>query len=513
MSFPWPATASGPTPEDGSPATQAELNLPAAAVVDGAGNMYIADSMHNRVRLVCSTNPPLYVHTCTGPGIITTIAGNGNPAYSGDGNLASKATLNGPNGVAVDGAGNVYIADTANNVIRMISAATGDISTVAGNNLGTICATGSTDAVGDGCPATQATLSAPWSVTVDTGGNLYIADTFNHRIREISVSTGTIATLAGTGYATPNGDGGYNGDGIQATAAKLNFPYAVAFDLQGNMYIADSANNRMRMVCASATSAPAYVTGCAAGAGTILTVAGTGAPGPINNSGSCPATSGAANATPLSSPSGVALDAAGNLYIADTQNNAVRKVNALTGEVTNLVENGCGFYQFGGNITRVKLYGPMGLTVDPNGDLYVADYYDMIVREIQSNLATLSYLNTPTRQGSQSAPINQTVENDGNDVLDLTAITADANSQTGAGTTCTTGTPFLAVDSDCTIAAVFSPTAAANPLDATIAITDEAEPSESGREFASEYRVGWKCGGGELDNDYGHVGARSLRLW
>ena len=465
-------------PGDGKPATQAELNLPAGVAVDGAGNLYIADSLHNRVRLVCSNNPPPYVSTCTGPGIITTIAGNGDPLYSGDGGLATAATLNTPNGVAVDGAGNVYIADSGNSVIRMISAATGDISTVAGNNQGTICAAGSTDAVGDGCPATQATLNAPWGVTVDGEGNFYIADTFDHRIREVSDSTGTIATIAGTGYTTSKGDGGYKGDGGQATAAELNFPYAVAFDLQGNMYIADSANNRIRMVCASATSAPAYVSGCAAGAGTILTVAGTGAAGGI---GGCLATSGLANAALLSSPSGVAVDAAGNLYIADTQNEAIRKVNASNGEMTNLVQSGCGVYQnSAGDMARISLYGPIGLAVDPNGDIYVADYYNMIVREIQSNFAALDYLSTPTRQSSQSSPINQTVENDGNDALDLTAINVDANSQLGTGTSCTTGTPFLGVDGDCTIAAVFAPTVAGNPLDATIAITDEAEPSETG---------------------------------
>ncbi len=464
-------------PEDGKPATEAELNLPGGVAVDGAGNLYIADSMHNRVRLVCSKNPPPYVSTCTGPGIITTIAGNGNPSYSGDGGLATAATLNNPNGVAVDGAGNVYIADSGNSVIRKISAASGDITTFAGG-ASAVCGA-SSDAVGDGCPATQATLDAPWAVTVDASGNLFIADTFNHRIREVSVSTGSIATVVGTGYTASNGDGGYNGDNIPATTAELNFPYAVAVDVPGNLYIADSANNRVRLVCASATSAPAYVTGCAAGAGTILTIAGTGFAGGISSS--CPTTPTAANATPLSSPSGVALDAAGNLYIADTQNNAIRKVNATNGELTNLVQSGCGLYlASAGNLGHIMLYGPMGLAVDPNGDIYVADYYNMVVREVESNFAVLDFLSNPTRQDTQSNPINQTVENDGNDVLNLTAINADANSQVGAGTSCTTGTPYLAVASDCTIAAVFAPTVAGNPLDANISITDDTEPSETG---------------------------------
>ena len=154
--------------DDGGPATQAELYLPSGIAVDGAGNLYIADSLHNRIRMVCAsaTSATIQGTTCTGTGIISTIAGNGNPSYTGDGGPAASATLSGPGDVALDGAGNLYIADSGNNVIRMISAATGVITTIAGSNPGAACGSKS-DPVGDGCPATQATLNQPQGVTLD----------------------------------------------------------------------------------------------------------------------------------------------------------------------------------------------------------------------------------------------------------------------------------------------------------------------------------------------------------
>ncbi len=236
---------------DNQPATQAELYLPSGIALDGAGNLYIADSLHNRIRMVCAsaTSATIQGTSCTGAGIITTIAGSGNPSYTGDGGPAASATLSGPGDVAFDGAGNLYIADSGNGVIRMITAATGVITTVAGNNGGTVCGSAG-NAVGDGCPASQATLNQPEGVTLDASANVYIADTNNHRIREVSAATGVISTIAGNGFTNPNGTGGYNGDGIAATSAKLDFPYAVAFDASGNMYIPDSANQRVREVMA-----------------------------------------------------------------------------------------------------------------------------------------------------------------------------------------------------------------------------------------------------------------------
>jgi sugar lactone lactonase YvrE len=222
-------------------------------------------------------------------GTITTFAGNGTQGFSGDGGPATSAGLSYPGGVAVDAAGNLYIADTSNHRVRKVSTS-GTITTVAGN--------GTFGFSGDDGPATNATLSYPTEVAVDAVGNLYIADTGNLRVRKVSAS-GTITTVAG------NGIYGFSGDGGPATNASLVIPRGVAVDAVGNLYIADYGNSRVRKVSSW---------------GTITTVAGNGSPGFSGDGG--PATSAA-----LGYPRGVAVDAAGNLYIADTDNNRVRKVS------------------------------------------------------------------------------------------------------------------------------------------------------------------------------------------
>jgi large repetitive protein len=435
---------------DGGQAVDANLNLPSSVTFDGAGNMYIADSLHNRVRMVCgaATTATIAGTTCSTAGIISTVAGNDTADYTGDGGAASAATVNTPNGVAIDGAGNLYIADTGNNVIRMVSAATGNISTVAGG-AGTLCAA-STDSVGDNCPANQAKLDQPWGVTLDASGNLYIADTFNHRIRTVSSATGVITTVAGTGFTQSDGSGAYNGDNILATAAELNFPFAVAFDPHGNMYIPDSGNQRVREVLA--------VGGVITSASQIVTFAGTGTQG--GNQG-CFAGPLPANQAEFSWPEGVAVDAAGNVYIDDSQNAGVRKVNAATLNLSTLIKSGCGEDYITGEFLSVELYGPKGLYVDGSGNVYVADYYNMVIREVLSNYAAIDDYDpsSPTRQGSTSSPTLQEVENDGNAALDLTSLTAGANTSID-GTVpdaCTTGS--LAADADCNIGAQFAPAA------------------------------------------------------
>ena len=405
--------------EDGQPATQAELDLPGGAVVDGAGNLYIADAGHHRIRMVCASATSATIAgtgtNCTGQGIIVTIAGDGNPAYTGDGGPAASATVNSPGDVALDGAGNLYIADSGNNVIRMINAATGVISTVAGNGA---IGNSNLNQVGDGGLATAANLNLPQGITLDGSGNLYIADTNNHRIREVSAATGNISTIAGSGFTNPNGTGGYNGDNITAITAELNFPYAVAFDAAGNMYIPDSANHRVREVLA--------VSGVITASSNITTFAGTGQPGATL----CTATPVQATQAVVWSPSGVAVDAAGNVYIAETQNAAIRKVSgpgsSTAGYISTLVQNGCGSFYFSGQFMTQALYGPTGLYLDGRGDLYIADTLDMVVREVQGNFVALDFP-TPIRQGSTTSPQSQTVENDGNASLDLTTIVPATN--------------------------------------------------------------------------------------
>jgi sugar lactone lactonase YvrE len=308
---------------DGGSAIGAGLMWPMGIGLDSAGNLYIADTYNHRIRKVNSST-----------GIITTVVGNGTASYSGDGNLAAIATLRYPTAIALDSAGNLYIADSDNHRIRKVNRSTGIITTVAGNGIAGYS--------GDGDIATGASLSSPTGIVIDRAGNLLIADRGNNRIRKVNIATGIIVTVAG------NGTAGFNGDGGMATAAKLNMPQSVAVDSADNLFIAD--NNRIRKVNA-ATSI-------------IATVAGTGA---IGYSGD----GGAATSASLMGPAGIAVDNSGNFYLGDTYNFRVRKVNAASGIITTVAGNGiAGYSGDGGVATNAKL-GGNGLASLVNG-LYVA---------------------------------------------------------------------------------------------------------------------------------------------
>lgn len=427
---------------DGVAAISGNLNLPAGVALDGAGNMYIADSAHNRIRKVLAAAP----HT------ISTIAGNGNPTYTGDGDDAKDATLNTPTGVAVDGAGNIYIADSGNNVIRKIDP-TGTITTIAGNGQ---VGDSSHNDVGDGGPAKAANLNQPWGVTVDPAGNLYIADTLNHRIRMVDLNTKLISTVAGKGTINTNGSGAYSGDGGLATLAELNHPFAVAFDATGNMFIPDAGNNRIRKVDTT---------------GTISTYAGTGAIG-FTGDGNL-----ATKAT-LWGPSGVVADVHGNVYIADTQNNAIRKVNADSKFISTVVQTGIRRNVFNNVLYGNSLYGPIGLAIDGNGNIYVADYFWMRVREIQNNVTLADFTGNPVRQGDVSTlpsiPPSETVENDGNGSLTLSGVNAGSNAAVNSSATTCISQTQLAAGSACTVVAQFAPTTFGNPLFGDVNVADQA---------------------------------------
>jgi len=227
---------------DGGPAASATIGGAYGLAVDGAGNLYIADTGKFRIRKITAAT-----------GIITTVAGTGAQSYSGDNGPATSATMSTPYGLAVDGSGNLYIADQGNNVIRKVTAATGIITTVAG--------TGAQGYSGDNGPATSAELYYPYDVKVDAAGNLYIADASNERIRMVSAATGIITTVAGNGYTTLYLGyylmGGYSGDNGLATSAELNGPTGIALDGGGNLYVVDSQNNRIREVTASSTGSTA----------------------------------------------------------------------------------------------------------------------------------------------------------------------------------------------------------------------------------------------------------------
>jgi uncharacterized protein (TIGR03437 family) len=322
---------------DGGPATSAELDWPEGVAVDGAGNVFIADTNNSRIRKV------------TPAGVISTVAGNGTAGFSGDGGPATSAELWGPDGVAVDGAGNLFIADAANSRIRKVTPA-GTISTLAGN--------GTPGFSGDGGPATSAELFGPVGLAVDGAGNLFIADANNGRIRKVT-SAGTISTVAG------NGTGGFSGDGGPAASAELNGPFGVAVDGTGNLFLADTGNYRIRKVTP---------------AGTISTVAGNGVNGFSGDGG--PATS-----AELYLVFGVVVDGASNLFIADTGNSRIRKVTPA-GAISTVAGNGVrGFSGDSGPATSAELYQPYDVAVDGAGNLFIADSANFRVRKVTAPAA------------------------------------------------------------------------------------------------------------------------------
>ena len=320
---------------DGAAAVNAQLDLPYGVALDGSGNLYTADTYNHRIRKVDSS------------GTITTVAGTGVSGFSGDGAAAVNAQLYLPFGVALDGADNLYIADYINHRIRKVDSS-GTITTFAG--------TGAIGSSGDGAAAVNAQLYSPFAVAVDGSGNLYIADSSNHRIRKVD-SSGTITKIAGTV------GGGFSGDGAAAVNAQINFPYGVALDGSGNLYIADSTNNRIRKVDST---------------GTITTVAGTGVGGFSGDGGP------AVNAQ-LNFPYGVALDGAGNLYIVDAYNHRIRKVDS-SGTITTVAGTGAsGFSGDGAAAVNAQLNLPFGVALDGSGNLYIADTYNHRVRKVDSS--------------------------------------------------------------------------------------------------------------------------------
>jgi sugar lactone lactonase YvrE len=319
---------------DGGAATSASRAWPASVTVDADGNFFIADFYSQHIRRVDALT-----------GIITTVAGGGS---GGDAGPATSAVLVYPTAVAADSSGNVFIADWSNNRIRRVDATTGIITTVAGNGIAGYS--------GDGGPATSASLWGRFGdVAVDAHGNLFIADINDERIRRVDAVTGIISTVAGSGQpGMAYIPGGYSGDGGPATSATLDLPNGIALDSQGNLFIADTGNNRVRRVDA--------VTGI------ITTVAGDGQEAFSGDGG--PATSASLDIARFGD---VALDARGNLFIADTGNNRVRRVDAVTGFITTVAGNGnSAFTGDGGPAISAALGAPNRVAVDIQGNLFIS---------------------------------------------------------------------------------------------------------------------------------------------
>jgi hypothetical protein len=320
-------------PPNGVEATSLALDRPHGVAYDTAGNVYIADTDEHVIRKVNAS------------GIITTVAGDGEQGYGGDGGLATAAVLDSPAGVAVDASGNIYIADTHNNVIREVLASTGKIATIAG--------TGVAGFSGDGTAAT-ALLNYPTAVAVDSNHNIYIADTNNHRIREITGTT--INTVAGEGEQF------YLGDGVRATGAGLDSPSGVAVDAAFNIYIGDTHNQRVRMVTHST--------------GEISTLAGTGEKGFTGD--------GLAASAALARPRGVAVDTTGDVYFADSDNQRIRTISS--GEVTTIAGSGAEGFGGDGSIASGAWLDTPDAVALWGAKVLISDTRNNRVRQVSSNM-------------------------------------------------------------------------------------------------------------------------------
>ena len=331
------------------PARSAPLLLPSAIAYDTQGNLYLAETQANAVRRVDLS------------GNIVVIAGTGTQGFGGDGGPATGAELNSPEGVAVDSAGNIYVADSSNNRIRRIDAATAVVTTIAGN--------GKAGFGGDGAAAVSALLDLPRAIALDVKGEqLYIADSRNHRIRKVDLMSGTISTVAGDGRQ------GFSGDGGAASAASLDSPESIAVDLSGNLFLADTHNRRIRRV--------------AAGTGTISTVFGDGTTGVA-------AVGTTALGSALALPRGLTVDRAGNLYVVDSGNHRVVRVDATTGVVTVAAGDGTeGFGGDGGAAVLAGLDSPRAAAIAPSGLLTMSDSGNQRVRQLAADPAPLTAIRT-----------------------------------------------------------------------------------------------------------------------
>jgi hypothetical protein len=444
-----PTVAFGPgtmTTVVGGNSNTVGLSYPNGVAVDAAGNIYVSSSYVS------------VIYKVTPAGVASRFAGTGRNGYSGDGGPATSAELYYPGFLRVDGAGNVYITDDGNNLVRMVTPE-GIISTVAGLVPGAQICAQATDQWGDGCPATQASLDfldsyyGEGGAVPDVQGNLYIADTAHNLIRKVDAN-GIITAVAGTGAA------GYSGDNGPALQAQLNNPDIGGFDSAGNLYIADLYNNVIRKLTPD---------------GIITTVAGTGAYGHSGDGG--PATSAT-----LGFPYSVQVDAAGDLYITDSgnftegdQHSAIRKVTPA-GIISIVAGQNASGNLDGYPATSALMWGPVDIAVDGHGNLFISDDYNHEIRKVNvSDPPALSF--TSTTYGSTSTAQDVDLLNLGNVPLNINPITTAANfSLGGSNTTCGSTSQVLAPAADCVFSIEFAPMTVGS-ISGSVQLTDNATPA------------------------------------
>jgi hypothetical protein len=378
---------------DGGLATSAELNGPGGIAVDATGNLVMADGRNNRVRVIAASTGTFYGQTMTA-GDIYTVAGDGTAGYSGDGTTATSAELQTPTGVTPDAHGNIIIGDQANNRVRVVAASTGSFygQAMSAGDIYTVAGTGTAGPSGDNGPGTSAELNTPSGVTVDSNGNVLIADTLNFSFRLLATTTGTfygqpmtsgdIYTVVGNGI---NGDAGNGGP---ATSAELGYPNSVAIDSSGNLVVDDTSNHLIRVVASN--SATFY--GQAMSVGDIYTVAGDGTSGYSGDGGP-------ARSAELSAPFAVAVDAHDNVITADANNNRIRITAKKTGTYYGIAmtkghiytvagTGGSGYNGDGGLATSAMLAEPLGVAVDSHGNILISDSINKRIRAVAGTTGT-----------------------------------------------------------------------------------------------------------------------------